>query len=205
MLIKTATTITGGTSSPGKMPGDSWGISARACNIGSQLARIPGTVCHECYALTGRYRMPVVQAAQDRRLRALHHPQWIPAMARLAKRNAHFRWFDSGDLQSESNLDQIVQVAILTPETHHWLPTREVGIVAQYRRTHTIPSNLIIRISGNWIDGEPPRTDLPGSIVSRHRDYPDAHECPAKFQGNKCLDCRACWQSNVDLIMYHAD
>jgi hypothetical protein len=206
MQVQTATDITGGTSAPGKMPGHAWSLSAHNCKTGAQLAAIPGTVCNECYALQGRYRFPAVQAAQSRRLTALKHPQWVPAMARLAGRDSHFRWFDAGDLQSDQHLAQIVAVALLTPDTHHWLPTREVNIVARYRKHHTIPPNLIIRISGNWIDGQPPVTDLPRSIVSRNRTYPTGYKCPAKLQDNRCsgplIDCRACWSTDTPLIIY---
>ena len=206
MKVKEAIAITGGTSSPGKMPGAAWSIPASKCLTGAKLAEVAGTVCADCYALEGRYRFPAVQNALERRLQALEHPDWVPAMARLAGRDKHFRWFDSGDLQSEQHLDQIAQVAELTPETWHWLPTREVGIVARYRKAHRVPVNLIIRISGNWVDGEPPVTDLVKSVVSRHREYPNGYACPAKLQGNRCsgplMDCRACWEPEVELIVY---
>ena len=51
MKVTELDNITGTLSKPSKMPGWSYGIPAKECNIGSKLAKIPGTVCHGCYAL----------------------------------------------------------------------------------------------------------------------------------------------------------
>ena len=59
----------GGLSSPSKMPCYSYSLPAKACKVGSKLAKLPGTTCHGCYALKGFYMMPNVKAAMDRRLR----------------------------------------------------------------------------------------------------------------------------------------
>ena len=57
---------------------------------------------------------------------ALTHPQWVQAMAVLIKGKKHFRWHDSGDLQSVHHLKKIFEVCNLTPDTmQHWLPTQE--------------------------------------------------------------------------------
>src|SRR5438128_369123 len=96
--------ITGGLSWPGKMPCPSWGISAMRCRIGAALARRPGTVCHECYALGGHYVFSSVQAKLEERYHGLFHPLWTPAMVFLIRWYAsrYFRWFDSGDLQGNN-------------------------------------------------------------------------------------------------------
>lgn len=39
--------ITGGLSKPGKMPCPAWGLPAKRCRVGSRLASIAGTVCHD--------------------------------------------------------------------------------------------------------------------------------------------------------------
>jgi hypothetical protein len=52
--------ITGGLSRPSKMPGYAYNLPAIHCKTGSKLAAIPGTTCHGCYALKGRYRFPNV-------------------------------------------------------------------------------------------------------------------------------------------------
>ena len=75
MLKKEAREITGGLSKPSKMPGPAHNLPAVACKTGAKLAQVPGSVCAGCYALKGRYRFNNVQAALQRRLKALEHPQ----------------------------------------------------------------------------------------------------------------------------------
>ena len=212
---KQARAITGGLSAPGKMPGPAWSISARRCRIGGQLQNIPGTVCNNCYALKGRYPFDSVQAAQERRLEAMNHPDWVEAMVFDIGAEPFFRWFDSGDLQDERMLSLIVAVVRATPNTRHWLPTRETTIVNRWwDKFGPLPSNLTARVSGNWIDGGVrnlghlgPGRQLPASVVSTGAvDYPEGLECPANhLTPRKCPDdCRACWDSSVELIVYPA-
>lgn len=80
MKLRDARAITGGLSFPSKMPGTSYGIPAQACKTGAKLAKVAGSVCHKCYALRGNYQWPAVKAAQQRRLAAINHPQWVDAM-----------------------------------------------------------------------------------------------------------------------------
>ena len=68
-------------------------------------------MCSSCYALRGRYLNPSVAMAHQRRREAIMHPLWPDAMAVLIDayaRGGHFRWFDSGDLQSVEHLDKIL-------------------------------------------------------------------------------------------------
>ena len=104
MLKKEAKEITGGLSKPSKMPGPAYNLPAAACQTGAKLALVPGTVCHGCYAMKGRYRFSNVKTALARRLEALGHPDWIKAMTVLIKGEKFFRWHDSGDLQSVPGL-----------------------------------------------------------------------------------------------------
>jgi hypothetical protein len=76
MKINELDEITGTLSKPSKMPGWAYGIPAKECKVGSKLAKIPGTVCHGCYALKGCYVFPNVQAAQYKRLKAIDDPRW---------------------------------------------------------------------------------------------------------------------------------
>ena len=101
--------ITGTLSKPSKMPGWSYGIPAKECKTGSKLAKIPGTVCHGCYALKGCYVFKNVQEAQYKRLKAIDHPLWTKAMAAqiLRHKSKWFRWHDSGDIQSLEHLKKI--------------------------------------------------------------------------------------------------
>ena len=193
----------GGVSKPGKMPCDAWSIPASKCITGSKLVNIPGSVCADCYALKGRNRFPVVQNAQQRRLTAYDSPTWPQDMATSINGADHFRWFDSGDLQSLEMLESIADVAKLTPNTSHWLPTREKKIFRQFTRKHgDFPANLCVRVSATMVDGDAP--DFPNTSTV-HRDKAsqvNAFRCKAPQQAGKCGDCRACWDRDVQTVSY---
>ena len=156
MKVNELEQITGTLSKPSKMPGWAYGIPAKECKVGSKLAKIPGTVCHGCYALKGCYVFPNVQAAQYKRLKAIDDPRWTQAMAAqiLRHKSKWFRWHDSGDIQSLDHLKKIFAVCLLTPDVNHWMPTREAGILAQVT-LEEVPTNLIIRLSATKVDGSP--------------------------------------------------
>ena len=195
MLKKEARLITGGLSAPSKMPGPAFNLPAQACITGAKLVKVPGSVCAGCYALKGRYRFPNVKEALSRRLASLTHPQWIPAMVVLIDNTPWFRWHDSGDLQSVQHLINIFEVCKLTPQVEHWIPTREAKFLPL--NFDSIPKNLIIRLSGHKID-KPAAGFWPwtSTVVTEMKS------CPAKEQGNQCLDCRACWTRDVPNIAY---
>jgi hypothetical protein len=96
--------ITGGLSKPSKMPGYSYNLPAIHCKTGSKLAQIPGTTCHGCYALKGRYRFPNVMDAMMRRLASITRPDWARTMAAdiNARKSRWFRWHDSGDIPASN-------------------------------------------------------------------------------------------------------
>ena len=126
MLKKEAREITGGLSAPGKMPEGSYNLPAGACQTGQKLAKIPGTPCFKCYAdHRGRYRFPNVKAALARRLASLMDARWVEAMTVLVKNKKHFRWHDSGDIQSVAHLKKIFEVCNNTPATMLWLSSQE--------------------------------------------------------------------------------
>lgn len=207
--------VTGGLSNPSKMPGKAFGLPAAgfACPVGAKLALIPGTVCHGCYATKGMYGFPTVQAAQHRRLtavrRALASPkarqEWVDAMVTLIRPQTWFRWHDSGDVFSLEYLEMIVDVVAATPDTRHWLPTREMLTVRRWQRQHgAFPANLTVRLSLPKVDASADDASkvaasfgLPTSTVST-----TAATCPARNQGNECRDCRACWDSTVVNVAY---
>jgi hypothetical protein len=190
--------ITGGLSKPSKMPGFSYNLPATKCITGAKLVKIPGSVCSGCYALKGRYRFPNVKNAMQRRLDSINHPLWTQAMATsiIETKTGFFRWHDSGDLQSLDHLKKIFEVCNLTPGIQHWLPTRETSIVACIQADE-VPKNLIIRLSAHKVDGKA-STFWPwtSTVVTSEKT------CPAAEQGNKCLDCRACWDRSIPNIAY---
>ena len=195
MLKKEAKAITGGLSLPSKMPGPAYNLPAQACITGAKLVQIPGSVCAGCYALKGRYNFRNVRLALARRLESLTHPQWVQAMTVLIKGEEVFRWHDSGDLQSSWHLKRIFEVCEATPETSHWLPTREAKFLPL--NTDSIPKNLIIRMSSHRIDQKPVKFWPWTSTVSTG-DF----TCPASKQGNECGSCRNCWNREVANVSY---
>ena len=199
MLKKEASAIVGGLSTPGKMPCYSINLPATECNVGSILARVPGTTCHGCYALKGRYRFKTTKRAMARRLKALDHGSWTTAMIALMKGFKYFRWHDSGDIQSASHLARILEVCKLTPDTQHWLPTREAKLL-QYLDPEVVPKNLLIRLSATKVDGAAPAAWPWTSTVTT-----DANQkiCPAPEQGGKCKSCRRCWTRSIKNVTYH--
>lgn len=198
--IEEARSIVGTFSRPSKMPGNAYGLPAKDCIIGKVLAKIPGSVCSSCYALKGHYVFPNVRRAQETRLASLQDPRWVEAMVLLlhSQRSEYFRWHDSGDLQGLWHLENICEVAVRCPNIKFWLPTRERVFVRQYLAAHgDFPGNLCVRVSGTMIDGPPPGGFPNTSTVSTGK-----FTCPSSRQGNKCLDCRACWDRGVANVAY---
>ena len=196
MLKKEAREITGGLSKPSKMPGPAYNLPAWQCITGAKLQAVSGSVCHGCYALTGRYRFNNVKQALQRRATSLDHPHWVEAMVALITGHKYFRWHDSGDLQSEWHLKQIFEVCKRTPSTKHWMPTREARFL-KLLDPAIIPSNLIIRMSSHMID-QGPVTFWPWTSTVSTK----SKTCPAQDQGNSCRDCRACWDRSVSNVTY---
>ena len=196
MLKKEASAIVGGLSTPGKMPCYSINLPATECKTGVKLAQVAGTTCHGCYALKGRYRFKTTKRAMARRLGALVHPQWVQAMTALITGHKYFRWHDSGDLHGPAHLKNIITTCKATPETSHWLPTREHSLLS-LMDPDIIPKNLLIRVSATKVNGPAPSWWPWTSTVSTK-----SKTCPAPDQGGKCRDCRACWDRNVANVVY---
>ena len=196
MKTSEAWQLVGGLSKPSKMPGWSIGIPAAECKTGKKLQLIPDSVCYNCYALKGCYVFKVVQEAQYKRLKAIRHPDWVQAMARLinSKKADVFRWHDSGDVQDLEHLQKIYSVCRLPPSKRHWLPPREAWIKDHLQDK---PDNLVIRFSAPMVDQRAPAS-WPNSseVVTANAT------CPAAKQNNECRDCRACWDSSIKTISY---
>ena len=194
MLVKKAKVITGSMTRTSKMPGLSYSLPAWECKTGSKLRKVPGSVCASCYALKGNYtRYPEIKRAQYVRLQALKHPLWVDAMTAQVKRQKYFRWHDAGDVQDLDHLNKIYEVCRLTPDTKHWMPTREAWIKDHLASK---PDNLVIRFS-------------PPMIGQRNESWPNSSmvvtenaTCPAPAQGGKCGSCRQCWDPEVKIVSY---
>jgi len=195
--------ITGSLSKPSKMPGHAYGLPAKECKTGSKLVKIKGSTCHGCYALKGCYVFKVVQAAQYKRLESIKDPRWVEAMAAQinAKRNKFFRWHDSGDVQDVEHLSKIFAVCRMTPDTAHWMPTREAWVK---KYLDLAPNNLVIRFSATMVDQDAPASwPHTSTVVTKGA----AANCPAPKQLDKagkphCKDCRACWDKSIKNVAY---
>jgi hypothetical protein len=207
MKLKDARRATGhrsGLGKPSKMPGYSTSLPAKACLVGAKLAKVPGSVCFDCYAMKGNYAYTNVQEGLQRRLDALNDPQWVEGMTTLVghytdPNDPHFRIHDSGDFQSVEHVLNWVSVARALPWVKMWGPSREIAMIKMARAmAGEWPSNLVIRISAPMV-GKPINIAGPTSSV----DVDGGNQCPAPTQGNKCGDCRACWDPNVSRVNYH--
>ena len=196
MKVKEAIKITEGFTRTSKMPGLSYSLPAWECKTGSKLRKVKGSVCASCYALKGNYtRYPAIKAAQYRRLEAMKHPDWVTAMAAVIKRQKWFRWHDAGDGQDQQHLQKIFEICRLTPDTRHWLPTREAWIKDHLASK---PDNLVIRFSPPMVNQRAPES-WPHSSMVVDKGF---HTCPAPAQGGKCGSCRQCWDSNIKVVSY---
>ena len=196
MNIKKAKLITGSMTRTSKMPGLSYSLPAWECKTGSKLRKVKGSVCASCYALKGNYtRYKAIKAAQYVRLDSLKHPLWTAAMVAQVKRQKYFRWHDAGDVQDLDHLNKIFEVCRLTPNTNHWMPTREAWVKAHLPQA---PKNLVIRFSPPMINQRAPES-WPNSSMVIDKGY---HTCPAPSQGGQCGDCRQCWDPKVKVVSY---
>ena len=133
----------------------------------------------------------------NRRLEALKDQRWVRAMVVLMKDRKYFRWHDSGDIQSAWHLKRILEVCKQTPDTKHWLPTRESRLLA-LMDPEVIPKNLIIRLSATKVNGAAPSSWPWTSTVTDGK----GKTCPAPDQGGKCQSCRQCWDRSVINVQY---
>ena len=199
MLKKEAREITGGLSKPNKMPGPSINLPAVACITGAKLVDVLGSTCSGCYALKGRYRFQNVKDAMARQAGEAPRPAMGGSNGHVSDGHPVFRWHDSGDLQSVQHLKNIFEVCKRTPGTRHWLPTREARFLS-LMDPEVVPKNLKIVLSDHMNNQRVAPTWWPytSGVSTDHKQV----TCPAASQGNKCLDCRKCWDRGTKRVIY---
>ena len=207
MKTSEAMKLIGGLSEPMKMPCFSYSIPAIYCKTGMKLRKVKDTICSKCYAMKFRYLFGNVKNAMQRRFDSLKKSNWTKAMTiaiGAKEKSGVFRWHDSGDIQSLGHLEAIAAIAKALPSIVFWLPTREYSIAVAYFNKHKAwPPNLVVRLSALTINGNPPtaiakRIGCVTSGVSKQGTF----DCPSSEQGGKCLDCRACWNKQIENINY---
>ena len=196
-----------------KMPGSTFPTSTTRCPTGVKLAKVPNSVCSECYATRlENFRSNVAAGWLNNSIKTMatvstDPDQWIAASVyqinHYYKRTGQYyhRWFDSGDLENKAELHAIAQVAAATPKFNHWLPTKEIKLLRAYLKRNTLPDNLVVRPSSPMIDQKPLSGFRNTSTVHRDSD-PIGHVCPARHQGNSCGNCRACWEPAIPNVSY---
>ena len=204
--LKQAREIAGSLGAPSKMPGFAYGISAFNCKTGSKLAQVKGSVCEGCYARKANYKYPSVVLAHQKREANLASPQWIDSMVLMINKTGtdHFRFHDSGDLQSVEHLLAICAIAKRLPHVKFWLPTKEKGMLSEFKHGgYDIPDNLTIRLSAAMVDSDKVNRELTGnvSLVQDKVELQGFH-CKAPEQNGKCESCRACWDKSIQTIVY---
>ena len=194
-----------------KMPSKSISISAFLCNTGNKLAEISGTVCNKCYARRGFYNMPSVKKAMAKRLTFIQSPDFVIRMTAMLAMEDKFRWWDSGDIQSEKMGHDILDVAEATPWCQHWLPTKEYVWWRNILKTRELPSNVALRFSTPKDNSRP--IQVPNKVLTSTTYTYDSSPANTGYQcvahkvkeatGNyNCGTCRACWDTTVENIAY---
>ena len=216
-----------------KMPWLSFNLPASKCKTGSTLDNDPESPCyHEtCYAKNRRYTMPSVQEACEQNYENLEIKGWKEAFVialvdaknkviKNKKKTNFFRWFDSGDIQNEEHLENMVYVAEEIPNIRFWLSTHEFDIVNKYVKSgKTIPKNLKIRVSDKHLEQERNEyqdeidvlNKLPNVLcqIGTAGVSKDTSKitCVSSQQDNKCFgdkkECADCWlDSNNNRQVY---
>jgi hypothetical protein len=155
---------------------------------------------------------PMVQEALERRYHAWKddRERWVDAMIYIMHNKkhivdtAHFRWFDSGDIQGKDMLEDMNTVAWASPHIKFWLPTKEYKLIKNCNIEFA--PNLIIRVSNpnkgkNTLEGY---NHISTVYTKDMLEDSKGYICPSSKQGNKCGDCRACWNDRVNEVTYIA-
>lgn len=186
---------------------DCWSWSLPAGKAGScpmeNLA--PNSICNSCYAQQGRYRFPVVSAAQRARFEYLRSDPigCLTQIGDFINDNAlpYFRVHDSGDFHSAKIIHLWRRVAIAAPRTHFWFPTRAWTFphwIADLVHLNTLP-NVTVRPSAQHFGDEPPYIEgLSAGTMSMQGSLPGVIDCPKSVNHTTCgtEKCRTCWSKH---------
>lgn len=208
---KQAISISGSLTTNSKMPCKTYNLPTEACKTGYEMAKIKGSICSTCYADKGFNLVYAnsIKPGQFARLDSINDPLWVDSIVTLIGNDEYFRWHSSGDIQSLEHFQKIVDIALKTPKTMHWLPTREYSIIKEYiAKGFTIPENLTVRLSAMYPDKPViiPKslTGIKGISASNvHTIKPMGFECSAPNNNGECRDCRRCWSKDTVSYKLH--
>lgn len=185
--------------------------------------RAAGTICQNCYAERGLYRIPASEAAHLARLRwtvrcirdgERGQSFWVGAMTTAITTATaladvdRFRIHDSGDFFSEKYARMWIEVVRNLPHIRFWVPTRawqrkgiqldaSDPILAALIALATFPHVTVRPSALNF--GDPP-PEVPGLHAGTTSEHAGTPVCRAIK--HKCGDCRDCWLKDQP-ISYH--
>lgn len=141
------------------MPSRSTSYPTQVCATGRHLRSDPDSTCYGCYAEGFTYNS---DNTARRQLQSYHdmlqdpmdyHLQLASQVPTESREGLPvFRHLDSGDLHSPEHLAMLLDMATLTPDIVHWIPTREFGMVNKLLASRgysedAIPPNVRLRMS----------------------------------------------------------
>lgn len=151
------------------MPSKSTSLPTQMCATGRHLKNDPDSTCFGCYAEGFTYN---ADNTARRQIQSYHDMLQDPInyhlqLASQVPNESHeglpvFRHLDSGDLHSPEHLAMLLDMATLTPDIIHWIPTREFGMV-----------NRLLAARGYAHDALPPNVRLRMSMPFRNQTIDD--------------------------------
>ena len=170
--------------------------------------------CSKCYADNrGFYAMPDTIRVREDNLKIIQENIEVFIFFMVGKlnrkKNKDFRWFDSGDIQSEKMGKDILDIIKKTKHITHWLPSKEYKWWKNILKTKVLPSNVALRISTPF-DNIKPITKFPCTSTTYTKTSSLAYtgfKCPAHIHKEtygkyECGSCRACFNPAIKNVAY---
>ena len=176
----------------------SWGIPAYRSASG--MITCPGAkACISgCYAKNGRYVMPNVKAAQERRLALALSDNFVSVIsAEIQARKVHkLRVHDSGDFFSLKYLQAWAEIAAQNPKTLFYAYTKMLPLLSMI----TLPGNFVVIKSagGKWDNLIDQKTDRHSRVFTSQKELK-----AAGYADVTKLDSRAYGKNPKIGLVYH--
>ena len=199
-------------SAASKMPCKSWSLEAFTTCAGA-IDVVTGDIvdaCEICYARGGFYQMPVVKALRVHNKQDWKRDEFVPEFIIKLDTERYFRWFDSGDCYSLKLAWKMYAIMLATPWCNHWFPTRQHKFdkFKEVLDAMELLPNVVVRrssdsISGELVSGANSSTIVP-YVETEINFLGNSEVCLAYERKGKCDTCRACWDKDVEVIIYPA-
>jgi len=188
----------------------SWDLEARTSCPGSKVDGEVVEVCKSCYATKGAFVWPASVALRKHNQQDYKRDGWVVDMVKAIGKDKYFRFFVSGDIETELLATKIKEVVTLCSKTQFWIPTRSYnikGIREVLEEIKTLP-NVSMRYSANSIGLSETGTDMTAFVINTNSvDEAKAKGvtvCPVTIPGSKlksCSTCTLCFDTN-ELVAY---